>query len=150
MNKLLDFLRSQKLLVVACHDKDDIWIANVYFGVDDNFKIYFISPENTKHSQLIAENPAVAFSVAWFNPNNHKDRKAIQGLGVCRPAKTEEEIAEGVRLHNHNFPEFKNKITVEWIHTNEYKSRVWIIEPSYMKYWDDELYGDKETEEFKF
>lgn len=149
MEKLLDFLKSQKLIVIASHNGEDLWVANVYYGIDPNFKIYFVSPETATHSQQIVKNPKIAFSVAWFNPNNHADRKAVQGLGVCRLAKDEEEITKGVQLHNENFPEFKEKITIEWIHTNEWKSRIWIIEPTYIKFWNDELYGD-ETKAFSF
>src|SRR3989338_6057161 len=148
MQKLLTFIKNQKLLVLASHQEKDIWVANLYFGTDEKANIYFISPKDNKHSQLILKNPEVAFSIAWFDPTNHKNRKGIQGLGVCRPAEKEEEIITGVKLHNQNFPEFKEKITVEWIHTNEWNSKVWVLKPSYMKYWDDEIYGDDESEKF--
>ncbi|MDO8470720.1 MAG: pyridoxamine 5'-phosphate oxidase family protein, partial [bacterium] len=116
MNKeLFDFLKTHKLIVIASGE-GGIWVTNVYYGIDEDHKIYFIGPENAKHSQQILKNPNIAFSVAWFNPSNHKDRKAVQGLGTCRPAQSEKEIVTGVKLHNENFPEFKDRITVEWIH----------------------------------
>ena len=148
MEKVLQFLRKRKLLAIAPHGTEGAWIANVYFGTDEQGTIYFISPEDNKHSKMILQNPKIAFSVAWFDENNHKNRKAVQGLGICRPAKTEDEIATGVRLHNESFPELKDRITVDWIHTNEWNSKVWVLQPNYIKYWDDELYGHDETEEF--
>lgn len=135
-------------MVIASREGEEVWVANVYFGVDEKGLIYFISPENNKHSKMILNNPKIAFSIAWFDPTNHANRKAVQGLGICRPAQNEGEIKTGVTLHNQNFPEFKERITVDWIHTNEFGSRVWVLQPIYMKYWDDELYGDKESEEF--
>jgi len=144
---ILPFLKSQKLMALACADGDDLWIANVYVGVDDDGSIYFVSPEDTTHSQMILKNPRVAFSFAWFDPGDHRNRKAIQGKGTCRIASKEETNA-GVHLHNQNFPEFKERITVEWIATNEFTSRVWILEPEYVKYWDDELFGEDETVEW--
>ena len=148
MEKLLEFLQSQKLMVVACHSEKDVWVANTYIGVDEKGTIYFISPENTKHSRMILKNPNVAFSIAWFDPNNHKNRKAVQGLGICRPAENEEEIKTGIRLHNQNFQEFKETITIKWVHNNKWGSKVWVVKPTYIKYWDDEIYGDNESEEF--
>jgi uncharacterized protein YhbP (UPF0306 family) len=147
---LLKFLQSQKALAVAATSNKDLWIANVFMGVNDEMTIYFISPEDTKHSQYILANPKVAFSTAWFNPQNHKDRKGIQGQGVCTLATTSEDVAEGVRLHNQNYPEFKKRITVDWVKTNEYKSRVWIIKPTLIKFWNDELYSSAESKEFTF
>jgi len=120
---ILSFLKSQKLMALACADGDDLWIANVYVGVDDEGRIYFVSPEDTTHSQMILKNSRVAFSFAWFDPSNHANRKAIQGKGTCRIA-SEAETKTGVGLHNQNFPEFKGHITVEWIRANEFTSRV--------------------------
>ncbi len=150
MQDLLNFLKSQKLLVVASGAEKDIWISNVYYGIGDDFKFYFVSPERAKHSQHFLQNPEVAFSVAWFDPSNHKNRKAVQGRGLVKVAATEEDIEKGVALHNQNFPEFAERITVEWIKSNEWNSKVWVLKPTYMKHWSDELYGEKETEEFRF
>lgn len=150
MQELIDFLKSQKLLVIATGNAGEMWISNVYYGVDDALKLYFISPEGAKHSQHILQNPEVVFSVAWFDPHNHKNRKAVQGKGKVQVAESEEDIVKGVELHNQNFPEFAERITVDWVKTNEWGSKVWILKPKYMKHWNDELYGEKETEEFRF
>jgi uncharacterized protein YhbP (UPF0306 family) len=148
-NTLLTFLKNQKLLVLASKG-EDVWVANVYFGIGEDFKIYFVGGEDAKHSQQIIQNPQIAYSVSWFNPDNHKDRKAIQGTGFCRAANSDKEITEGIRLHNLHFPEFKERITVDYINNNYQKSRVWVIEPNFMKFWNDELFGENGTEEFQF
>jgi len=148
MEKAFEFIKSQKLMVVATHDEHGPWVANVYIGAEDDGTIYFISREGAKHSQTILQDPKVAFSICWFDPSNHKNRKAIQGLGLCRMTENEGEVKTGVALHNRNFPEFKDRITVEWVHTNEWGSRVWVLKPTYMKHWNDELYGEDESKEF--
>lgn len=145
--ELLDFLESQRLLVIASQD-EDLWISNVYYGVDEDLKFYFISNEETKHSKQIMKNPEVAFSVVWFNEKNHKDRKAIQGKGICRIATSDEEIKKGVKIHNHLYPAFAERIAVAWVKSNLNKSHVWVIEPNYIKHWDDSLYGEDGTKEF--
>lgn len=71
MNQLLEFLKSQKLMVIASANSDDVWVANLYVGIDDQGKIFFISPTDTKHSKMILKNPEVAFSFAWFDENDH-------------------------------------------------------------------------------
>ena len=74
----------------------------------------------------------------------------MQGQGFCRIAKTDQEIRKGIKLHNQNFPEFTNRITFDWVKSSHNKFQVWIIDPIYIKYWDDELYKDDEFEEFNF
>ncbi|OGY81987.1 MAG: hypothetical protein A3F54_03625 [Candidatus Kerfeldbacteria bacterium RIFCSPHIGHO2_12_FULL_48_17] len=150
MKNLITFLQKQKLLTLAIGSGAEVWTANVYFGADDKGTMYFISPKDNKHSRMMLAQPQIAFGAAWFDPANHKNRKGVQGVGVCRPAEDAGEIARGVALHNQNFPEFKERVTVDWIRTNEWGSCVWVLRPSFIKYWDDESYGDDESQEFTF
>lgn len=148
MQSVFNFLKNQQLMAIACTDEGGPWIANVYYGIDARGIIYFISPQKNRHSEAILRDPYIAFTVCWFDPSNHKNRKAVQGLGVCRLAKNPTEIAVGVKLLYDKFPDLREILTVKWIMTNIWGSRVWVIEPSYMKYWDDELYGEDESREF--
>lgn len=143
-----EFIKSQKLMVVASCDADDVWVANVYFGVDEGMDLYFVSPLDTRHSKMILKNPKVAFSMAWFDPRNNKNRKGIQGLGTCRPAKTLTEIATGIKLLYKKFPDLHDILTIKWITENTWGTKIWALKPSYMKYWDDEIYGDDESKTF--
>ncbi len=149
MEKLLNFIQTQKLVTIAAHNDKDIWVANVYFSSDEKGKIYFVSSTDSKHGQMILKNPNIAFSTSWFDPKNNKNRKGVQGLGVCQPANLLE-TAEGIKLMYKNFPDLHDILTIEWIATNAWNTKVWVIQPSYVKYFDDEIYGDDESEEFNF
>ena len=140
--KLFEFLKSQRLMAIASCE-GGIWIANIYYGIDDDSRIYFISPTDTKHSQQIMKSSDVAFSVAWYDKESPGNRKAVQGLGVCTVAEKEEDIRRGVYLHNENFPEFTQTLTPEYLLSNENDTKVWILEPRYIKFWNDELYGEE-------
>lgn len=142
---LLSFLKAQKLLVLATKDSSP-WVSNVYYSINDDGRIYFISNKDTLHGKHLLKDDEVAFSVAWYDPNNHLDRKAAQGKGHCRVAKTDEEIKEGVHLHNVNFPEFKSRITFKWAKMMGY--RVWYIDPTYIKFWNDQLFGIDGSREY--
>ncbi|MFA6447485.1 MAG: pyridoxamine 5'-phosphate oxidase family protein [Patescibacteria group bacterium] len=148
MEKPLKFIKTQKLMSLASQAGKDVWVANVYMAIDEKGTIYFVSPKKTKHGQMILKNPKVAFSIAWFDPKNLMNRKSVQGLGVCRLAKGPKEVATGAKLLYKKFPDLRKMLTVKWITTNAWGTKVWILKPTYMKYWDDEIYGDEESEEF--
>ena len=150
MSNALKFLRSQKLMAIACHNGAEIWIANVYFGADEDGTIYFVSAKDTKHSKLISENPHVAFSVAWSDPTNASNRKGIQGVGVCKSTNNIIEITTGVKAIHESVPDMRKLITVDWVLNNAWDSKIWVLKPSFLKYWDDELYGKDESQEFAF
>lgn len=147
---LFSFLSSQRLCVLATHNEKNIWTSNVFYGIDEEYVIYFISSEETIHSKHILENPLVAFSIAWYNQHNHVDRKAVQWIGMCKKAEDLVSITTWVTLHNTHYPEFAERITPEWIQSNGNTSHVRTVIPTFMKFWNDELYGINGTKEFMF
>jgi len=149
MEQALRFLSSQKTLAIASRSGPETWIANVYMASNDKGYIYFVSPETAKHSIMMKTDPHVAFATAWFDEKDHTNRKGIQGLGTCEVTTDLRKITEGIQLINAKFPDLKKKITVQYILENAWKSRMWIIKPSIIKHWDDELYKG-ETKEFTF
>lgn len=150
MKHLIHFLQKQQALTLATSEAGETWVANVYFGADDKGTMYFISPKDSKHSRMILANPRVAFGMAWFDPQNHKNRKGVQGVGECRVAKNPVEIAAGIKILYKNFPDLRDMLTVKWIANNAWGTKVWVLRPTFIKYWDDEVYGDDESEEFTF
>lgn len=151
MNKeLLDFLKSQKLITIASNKGDEFWVNNAYYCVDDELNLFFVSPKDTKHSQYIAENPSVAFNIAWYDEDNLGNRKAIQGLGKCKELTDVRQMTKYLRIHHKKYPIWKNRITYLNMKNKIIESRPYLIEPSYIKYWDDELFGSDGTKEFRF
>lgn len=149
MKQLLKFLQSQRILVLATHDEKGPWMAPVYFASQETGVLYFISPKDTQHGQMILQDPKTAFCVTWSDPSNLENRKGVQGVGLCRIARGME-IAKGLATIHAKFPSFKKQMTLKWIKENAWGARVWILKPTYAKYWDDELYGEEESEEFTF
>lgn len=146
---LLAFLRSQRVVAIASHDKEP-WIANVYYCVDDDYTLYFVSDETRLHSKQILKRPTIAFSVVWYNPKRYTDRKGVQGAGVCRPAKTVEENRRGLELHNATYPVFAKAITAKWINAGKNHSRVWVIKPKHIKFWNDAQFGQDGSHKITF
>jgi uncharacterized protein YhbP (UPF0306 family) len=147
---LLQFLRGQKLLTLATSGESGLWIANAYYSVDRECNLYFVSSTEAMHSHHISRNPSVVFSVAWFDPKDHANRKAIQGRGTCSAIGSEAELTRGIRLHNQRFPEFRDRITRRSLRSEENSSAMWLIKPTYVKFWDDARYGAKNHREFFF
>lgn len=152
MNKLLkDFLDSQKLLIISTSDSDrNPWIANVYFSCNDDLGLLFFSSPKSKHSEHIKNNSNVAFSTVWFDENNLGNRKGIQGRGECRLIEDLDEIEKHLENHYKSYPSWKDSINIESIKQNKIESRPYLITPSYIKFWNDEEFGDDKTKEYTF
>lgn len=150
--ELQKFLASQKLMVLASATKTGKpWVANVYYSFDDTPSFYFLSAKDTRHSLQIEQNPHVAFSVVWHDQDNLGNRKGIQGEGMCEVLTGVKNVWQGLKVMYSRFPDWKKSgVDLEMLKKSLTKSRVYKITPSYIKHWDDELYGEDKTKEFTF
>lgn len=149
MEELKTFLQRQKILQIA-PAAGDPWIANVLMSCETPQKLYFVGSSKTLYGQKLLEDSRLAFATAWHAAGNHLDRKGIQGVGRAVLTEDPDEIAKGIELHNRDYPEFKDNITVEWVKDKYPKAGVWVITPEYIKFWSDGDYGENESKEFKF
>lgn len=149
--EIIEYLRNRKLLVLSTVDENgNPWTCNVYFSINKDFNLFFVSALEAKHSQHIAKNSKVSFSVPWFDEKNLANRKAVQGTGVCQRVTNAKEIIKLLKNHYKYYPSWQNAITYESMIDNLIDSKPYIVKPDYMKFWNDELYGEKGTRELKF
>lgn len=149
--ELTEFLKKQKLLVLSTVDKKGKpWVSNVYYSVDGDLNLFFVSPPSTNHSKHVSENRDVAFSIAWYDEKNLANRKAVQGTGVCKRITRPGEIVRLLKNHSKYYPLWKSIITYKSMRDKLIESRPYVIKPKYMKFWNDDLYGDEGVREFEF
>lgn len=146
---LIEFIESQYLLTISTINLDYLpWSCNVYFSSDENLNLFFLSTPNANHSQHIFQEPNIAFTTAWFDKKNLANRKSVQGKGVCSIIDDDNEIKDILKIYNKKFPAFKKAINLENIKTNKIESRPYKITPTYLKFWNDELYGPEGSIEY--
>lgn len=149
MDELKVFLQQQKIMQIA-PAAGDPWIANVMMSCETPQKLYFVGSTTTLYGQKLLEDPRLAFATAWHAAGNHIDRKGVQGVGNARVASSDEDIKTGVRLHNRDYPEVAPFVTQERVRDDSNNTVLWVITPILIKFWNDALYGEEESREFKF
>jgi len=65
------------LMSLATVDESGPWVSDLIFIYDDDFNIYWLSQENTRHSQAILKNNQVAASITVSN-NQGEDNIGLQ------------------------------------------------------------------------
>jgi len=146
--EITDYLENRKLLVLSTiDDNGNPWTCNVYFSVDKDFNLFFVSSPKTKHGQHIAKNSQVSFSIPWFDEKNLANRKAVQGTGVCQRVTDAKETIRLLKNHYKYYPSWQSVITYEAMRDSLIESKPYMIKPTYMKFWNDELYGEERTKE---
>ena len=148
---LIEFIKQQKLMVIATSDEEGRpWACNVYYSADNDLNLFFVSPTDTKHSAHIANKSEVAFSIVWYDQDDLTNRKAVQGVGECTRVKDPTTIINFLKNHAKYYPLWKDVITYKSMRDKLIDSRPYVVKPKYMKFWNDELYGEEGTKELSF
>lgn len=149
MEKLNTFLQQQDIMQIAPHAGDP-WIANVYFVAENCKELYFVGNAKRLYGQQLQEDPVLAFATAWHSPTDFRDRKGVQGVGEAITITDTTELEQGLHLYHAKYPDSADRMTAEWIRTNDTKTSLWKITPRFIKFWSDSDYGPEGSEEFTF
>jgi len=85
-----EILRDSREMVLATCQDGKPWAATLVFGHDENFNLYWMSREDTRHSREIAKNSKVAAAVN--KQPTGENAKGLQIEGNAYKLEKEEEI----------------------------------------------------------
>ncbi len=139
-----EILRDARDMVLATTVGKKPWAAELVFGHDKNFNLYWISDVDTRHSRELEANPDVA-AVITVQPAGEIKNRGLQIEGKARKL-TQEEIVGAAREyfakrgtpHMPKTIEEVNKLT---------KGRSWyVLEPTKIYVLDEKLFGYERKE----
>lgn len=136
------YLQSQHLMALATHS-ESTWIANVYFLVDQDLNIYFMSSPHTEHRQDISKNSQVAIAVSDSSKKPNEAKSGLQLTGNAEVVEDAIELGKVILSWNQRFSVIGgNPITLENI-TNLAHSRLYRIKPTRIKYYNTDLWPEE-------
>jgi len=145
---VLKYLRTQYVMGVATSDKKgNLWPATVYYIVDDDLNIYFMSSPKTIHAQNIRVSSEVALIVADSDQNMSGDQIGIQISGICTRVRGVSHVKNLVDAYK------KSKLKVGSLTFVAFKkaatSGIYKVTPKKIKYFNTKLYPKDKFIEFE-
>ncbi|AXP09049.1 hypothetical protein N4T57_01815 [Campylobacter hepaticus] len=131
--KILEFIKSERLLSWAMIDEIGVYIANAFYAFDEeNLAFIIASHEHTKHIKLTSQNPNIALNIA-------KDNKIAFLKGI--QAKAEFKIAskEQIKIYFSRFPFARL----------DKSAKIYALELFWLKFTDNALKLSKKLEFYK-
>ena len=149
-HKLLRYLKSHDLMVIATQG-DRPTAAAVYYGIDDDFNFYIIPPPATEHGKNILNNHKIACAIVdTHQPQfNTQYKIGVQVHGTAQQITEVKEMEKALQIWSKGRKDMVNTF-MEHITRNSWTSRPFIIKPSEIKWFNEELYGEEGIEVFKF
>lgn len=142
---LYKFLSNHKLMSLGTYYRAP-WAASVYFLIDKDLNLYFLSSPDTRHCKNIAKNPKVSVTVADSRQKASERKEGFQMMGVAKPVGLATSIKQIVALWNKSHTDTPpidfHTLTKVW------KSKFYKITPQEIKLFSQKLYGDDEEKEW--
>lgn len=147
--KLLDYLKERKQMVLATFGELP-WACTVYYFVDDEFNLYFMSTTDTQHCRDIGRNPKVACVIADTG-QEFTDKKIgvqlrgkVEQVGMLGSAKVLATMFKVLR------PSAGELLSFENFKKSVIERRAFKIRPERIKFFNEEIYGEFGREFFEF
>lgn len=143
------YLKTQHLMSLATANKNKPWACTVYFAVDKDLSLYFVSPPNADHCRYLAKNKYVSCSIYNSQQKVDSKKEGLQLSGTVKVLSKVVDIKKALNLWNKANPGAEKYINYENMQKKVITSKVYKITPLMFKYFNESLYGDKELKVFR-
>lgn len=142
--EIFQFLKENGILTLAVVSKDTPWLCTLYYGIDDQMNLYVVTDPNNKHGKIMRQNPKVAFNIFDSRQQVIKPKKGLQGKGLITIIKGPKSVIEALKFWHKANPGVEKRITAENVLDKYSDTKIFKISPTYLKYYNDQLYGKEE------
>ena len=147
--QILKYLRTQHLMSLATANKNKPWACTTYFAVDKDLNLYFVSPPAADHCQNLTKNKYISCSIYDSRQKVNSQKEGLQLSGAVKVISNVTEIKKALDLWNKANPGAEKYINYENMKKKVITSKMYKIKPNVIKYFNEALYGNKESEIFK-
>ena len=147
--QILKFLRSQHLMSLATAKNNKPWSNTAYFAADNDLNLYFVSPPSADHSKYLSKNKYIACSIYDSRQKVNSQKEGLQLKGTVSIITKVPEIKKALKLWNQANPGAAKIINYDNMVKKVISSKIYKISPTLFKYFNETLYGDKETKTYK-
>lgn len=148
--KLFEFLKAHKVMSLATYG-DAIWATVVYYMVDSEFNVYFVSQDDTTHVKNLIKNPNVACAIADTHQEVSNKKIGAQIRGVATEITGVDKVKSILMMWQKLNPDVGSAIyNIKNVRGHVVHSSVFKIKPTLIRFLNEDLYGEQEAELFEF
>ena len=118
------------------------WTATVYYSVDDDLNIYFLSDPKTLHCRQIEKNAKVSVNIADAPQKPTALKKGLQIYGKAKKISGVNKIKHALSLWKKTLDVTSPLYTYEGMINKSIKGRMYKITPVRIKYFNEALWTE--------
>lgn len=136
-----EFLRSHFQMVVGTYASYP-WTATVYYSVDNDMNIYFLSNPETLHCKQIEKNPKVSVAVVDSPQKPASLKKGLQIYGKAKKISGANKIRHALELWKKTLDVTSPLYSYENMMKKAIKGRMYKITPIRVKFFNEALWNE--------
>ena len=125
------------------------WVATVFYVVDENLNLYFLTSPKTEHAQHIAKNGMIACNIVDSHQQVINQKRGLQIEGTAEKVSVFESIKKILQMWHANNPGKEETLSIDNIKNKVIGARVYRVNPNRMKFFNEELYFKEEFKVFE-
>jgi len=127
-----DYISSKDTMTLAVIDGKLPWVCNVFYFMDNDLNLYYLSEKDSRHSTPLHKNPNVAVSI-YDHESIPGKVSGVQISGTCSELSGKDLLMK-MGKYISKFPSIKKYFnTPKDIIEKGTSSRIFKVEPSYIK-----------------
>ena len=143
-DKIAEYVKANGIMTLATVKNNEPWVCTLYYGTDEELNLFVVTDPNSIHGQQIRDGSVVAFNIFDSHQPITKLKKGVQGKGQIKKLTYLAEITKGLWLWHKANTGVEEKITVKDILKKLTDTKVYKIKPTYLKFFNKELYGKEQ------
>lgn len=145
-----EYLQEVKLMQLATVKGSKPWLCSVWYVIDDDNNVYWISRENRKHSQDIEANSNVACTFhKWFDGGLLVDQGQAVIMSGTATRLSGEECRIPYQLYTDRFPRMPEFQSLNLFLKDESHHSFYKLTPETIVWWDEVNFPDDSKQVIK-
>lgn len=132
------YLENHFQLVLATNGKFP-WICTLYYSIDNDLNIYFLTGPATIHGKQIARNAKVAVAVSDSPQTPNSKKKGLQIYGLCKQISGVRKVTHAITLWKQTLGVTSKDYSYEGMVKKAISGRMYKITPKKIKFFNEEL-----------
>lgn len=141
-NEIAEYLKSNIQFALATFGEYP-WIATMYYGVDDDLNIFFLTKPSTIHAQGLYKNPQVSAVIANSPQDPQSKKVGMQIYGFAEELKDKEELNKAFMIWGGvlGITDF-DTYSYEGIKSGKLSYRLYKLTPKKIKYYNENIWEE--------
>ena len=137
-DKVYQFMKREHLMSLATNYKRP-WIVSLYYIVEEDLTLYFISDKSSSHVQHIVHNSMVSCAIAASTQKTMDNREGVQLIGKAKRLMDPIQTLKVKALWKSRFPKF-TKFKLDEKHLPTSMLHAYAVIPKEIRYTNQKLY----------